>query len=160
MIKILFVCHGNICRSPAAEFIMKDLVQKQGRAAEFEIASAAVSSEEIWNGVGGPVYPPMREELRRLGIGTKGNELGVAEKQAEKLTREMYFEYDLLIGMDRQNMVRMKKICGNDPEGKMSLLMDHTETPGDVEDPWYTRDFAGVCRQITRGCEALLKEIG
>ena len=159
MTKILFVCYGNICRSPAAEFVMKDLVCKAGREKEFQIASAAVSSEEIWNGIGSPVYSQMKAELLANGIGTPENELGVSRKQARQMTREDYFAYDYLVGMDRGNLRDMRRICGGDPDGKMSLLLDHTTSPGEVADPWYTRDFRQALKQIRSGCEGLLQEL-
>ncbi len=151
MIRILFVCWGNICRSPMAEFVMKDLVQKAGLADRFQIASAATSDEEVWRGYGSPVYPPARKELERHGLSCEG-------KRARQMTRADYDAYDLLIGMEGINLRYMKQICGGDPQGKMSLLLDHTGHPGDIDDPWYTRDFAGVYRQISEGCRALLEE--
>ena len=157
--RILFVCHGNICRSPMAEFIMKDILAQRGIADRFEVASAATSSEEIWGGVGNPVYPPARKELAAHGIGVPGNELGVAEKQARKLVKEDYDRWDLLIGMERWNLRNMLRICEGDPKGKMSLLLDHTDRPADIDDPWYTRDFRAAYRQIRKGCLALLEEL-
>ncbi|MBR6557058.1 MAG: low molecular weight phosphotyrosine protein phosphatase [Clostridia bacterium] len=148
MIKILFVCHGNICRSPMAEFIMKDLVDKAGRAAEFSIASAATSTEELGN----PVYPAARRELARHGIGCEG-------KRARQMTRADYESYDLLIGMDYANRTNMLRICGGDPAGKISLLLDHTDRPGEVSDPWYSGDFSAAWSDILRGCTALLSKL-
>ena len=148
MIKILFVCHGNICRSPMAEFVMKDLVQKQGVAAMFQIESAATSDEEIGN----PVYPPVRELLGKRGISCKG-------KVARQLCRSDYNRYDYFIGMDSANRRNMLRLFENDPEGKVSLLLDHTSRPGDVADPWYTRDFLATERDVQEGCEALLKKL-
>ena len=148
MNKILFVCWGNICRSPMAEFVMKDLVEKAGMSASIEIASAATSSEEIGN----PVYPPARKELGRHGISCAG-------KRARKMTRADYEKYDMLIGMEQLNLRYMLQICGGDPVGKMSLLMDHSDRPGEIDDPWYTGDFSGVYRQIKAGCAGLLQEI-
>ena len=130
MIKVLFCCHGNICRSPMAEFVMKDLVKKAGMADRFEIASAATSTEEIGN----PVYPPARRKLAEHGIGCAG-------KTARQLRRDDYHTYDYLVGMDHANLRNMHRICGGDPAGKISLLMEHTARPGDVADPWYTGDF-------------------
>ena len=148
MTKILFVCHGNICRSPMAEFVMKDLVQKAGRADEFAIASAATSTEEIGN----PVYPPARRKLAEHGISCAG-------KTARQLRREDYGRWDLIVGMDRANLRNMERICGGDPEHKLCLLMDFTDRPGEVADPWYTGDFEATWRDVSRGCAALLERI-
>ena len=152
MVKILFVCHGNICRSPMAEFIFKDLVRKSGRAEEFEVASCATSREEIWNGVGNPVYPPAREELAKHGIGCAG-------KRAVQLTKADYNHYDLLIGMDENNIRNMMRILGTDPEGKVRKLMDYTGRGGDVADPWYSDRFDIAYRDIEEGCKALLEHL-
>ena len=152
MVKILFVCHGNICRSPMAEFIFKDLVQKCGRAEEFEVASCATSREEIWNGVGNPVYPPAREELAKHGIGCAG-------KRAVQLAKADYNHYDLLIGMDENNIRNMMRILGADPEGKVRKLMDYTGRGGDVADPWYSDRFDIAYRDIEEGCKALLEHL-
>lgn len=152
MIKILFICHGNICRSPMAEFIFKDLVRKCGRAEEFEVASCATSREEIWNGVGNPVYPPAREELAKHGIGCAG-------KRAVQLTKADYNHYDLLIGMDENNIRNMMRILGADPEGKVRKLMDYTGRGGDVADPWYSDRFDIAYRDIEEGCKALLEHL-
>ena len=157
MIKLLFVCHGNICRSPMAEFYMKDLVRKNGLESRFLIESAATSDEECWNGHGNPVYPPAREELKKHGIGTPDNELGVSGKRARQMTRADYERYDLLIGMDGENRRNMLRICGGDPDGKISLLLDYTERPGSVADPWYTGDFISTWRDVRDGCDALLE---
>ena len=148
MKKILFICHGNICRSPMAEFVMKDLVQKAGLASQFHIESAATSREEIGN----PVYPPTRRKLAEHGISCKGH-------AARQLTNRDYDEYDLLIGMDQANLRDMYRICGGDYAGKMSLLMDHTARPGNVADPWYTEDFAATWRDVLEGCQGLLREL-
>ena len=145
MKKILFVCHGNICRSPMAEFVMKQLVSEAGRADEFEIASAATSTEEIGN----PVYPPARRKLAEHGISCAG-------KTARQLTRRDYDHYDLLIGMDRYNIRNMERMCGGDPDNKIHLLLDYTHRPGDVADPWYTDDFDATWRDCLEGCTALL----
>ena len=148
MIKVLFVCHGNICRSPMAEFVMKDLVKKAGRASQFHIESAATSREELGN----PVYPPARRKLAEHGINCSGH-------AARQLTSRDYDEYDLLIGMDSANLRDMHRICGGDYAGKMSLLMDHTARPGNVADPWYTGDFEATWRDVLEGCQGLLKEL-
>lgn len=148
MTKILFVCHGNICRSPMAEFIMKDLVRKAGLADRFHIGSAATSREELGN----PVYPPARRKLAEHGIACAGH-------AARQLTAQDYENYDLLIGMDRENLRNMRRICGGDPDGKLSLLLDHTGRSGDVADPWYTGDFEATWQDVLAGCQALLAEI-
>ena len=148
MIKILFICHGNICRSPMAEFVMKDLVEKAGLEKEIFVASAATSTEEIGN----PVYPPARRKLAEHGIGCVG-------KTARQLRREDYEEYDYLVGMDSANLRNMRRICSGDPEGKISLLLDHTNRPADVADPWYTGDFEETWQDVLAGCTALLKKI-
>jgi protein-tyrosine phosphatase len=148
MVKILFVCHGNICRSPMAEYIMKDLVEKAGLAEQFSIASAATSREELGN----PVYPPAREILARHGISCAGH-------AARQLTRADYQAYDLLIGMDRMNLRNMIRICGGDPEGKIRLLLDYSSRPGEVADPWYTGDFTAAWNDILLGCQGLLSAL-
>ena len=145
MFRILFICWGNICRSPMAEFVMKDLVEKRGLSDAFEIASAATSTEAIGN----PVYPPARAELARHGISCEG-------KRARQLRRDDYEKYDYIIGMENLNLSYMNRILGGDPEGKVHLLMDYTTHPEDIDDPWYTGDFKGVYKQILEGCEALL----
>lgn len=145
MTKILFVCHGNICRSPMAEFVMKDLVKQAGLESQFHIESAATSTEEIGN----PVYPPARRKLAEHGIGCAG-------KTARQLTRADYSRFDLLIGMDRANLRNMHRICGGDPDGRLHLLMDYTDHPGDVADPWYTDDFETTWRDVLAGCRGLL----
>ncbi len=148
MIKILFICHGNICRSPMAEFVMKDLVKKAGLEHRFVIESAATSTEEIGN----PVYPPARRKLAEHGIRCAG-------KTARQLRRADYEAYDLLIGMDRANLRNMECICGGDPDGKMRLLMDYTDRPGQVADPWYTGDFDATWRDVENGCRGLLRQL-
>lgn len=144
--KILFVCHGNICRSPMAEFVMKDLVNKEGRNEEFLIESAATSTEEIGN----PVYPPARRILSEHGISCKG-------KTARQITKQDYERFNLLIGMDDWNIRNMRRICGEDPEGKIHKLMDFTSRPHDVADPWYTGNFEATWKDVLEGCTALLK---
>ena len=147
MIKILFICHGNICRSPMAEFIMKDLVEKAGMSGRFEIASAATSAEELGN----PVYPPARRILAEHGLRCAG-------KTARQMTRRDYDQWDYLIGMEKYNLRNMQRITGGDPEGKMRLLLSFAGSGGDIEDPWYTGNFSKVYQQIERGCQALLEE--
>ena len=146
--KILFVCLGNICRSPMAEFVMKDLVEKAGLQNQFYIESAATSTEEIGN----EVYPPARRKLAEHGIGCKG-------KTARQMTRADYDRFDLLIGMDTWNIRNMKRICGNDPQEKIHQLMDYTDRPGDVADPWYTGDFETTWRDVLEGCKGLLASL-
>ena len=148
MVRILFVCHGNICRSPMAEFVMKDLVEKVGMGGQFFIASAATSTEEIGN----PVYPPARQELTRHGISCAGH-------AARQLTRADYGQFDLLIGMDSANIRNMNRICGGDPGGKICRLLDYTPRPGDVADPWYTGDFQATWHDVSEGCAALLDNL-
>ena len=152
MIKVLFVCHGNICRSPMAEFVMKDLAEKAGWDHQFEISSAAVSSEEIWGGRGNPVYPAARQKLLEHGIDP-------GDKRARRTVREDYDRYDYLIGMEGVNIINMKRILGGDPEGKISKMMSYTHEGGDIDDPWYTGDFPGVYRQISRGCKGFLDHL-
>ena len=147
MTKILFICHGNICRSPMAEFVMKDLVKKAGLESQFHIESAT-STEEIGN----PVYPPARRKLSEHGIDCAG-------KRARQLTNADYSQYNLLIGMDRANLRNMHRICGGDPDGKMHLLMNYTDHTGDVADPWYTDDFETTWRDVLAGCQGLLREV-
>ena len=156
MIRVLMVCWGNICRSPIAQFVLQDMVNKRGIAGEFHIESAATSTEEIGNGI----YPPAKAELARHGIGVPGNELGVSEKRARQLRHDDYDKWDYIIGMEQLNMSYMHRILGGDPEGKVKLLMDFTGLSEDIDDPWYTGDFEGVYKQIVRGCEALLTECG
>ena len=152
MIKILFVCHGNICRSPMAEFILKDMVQKQGLADQFYISSAATSTEEIWNGSGNPVYPPAKAELAKHGLSCEG-------KRAVQLKREDYEKYDYLIGMDSANIRNMNRILGGDPEGKIYKLLSFAGSDRDVADPWYTGKFDVTYKDIEIGCEAFFEYI-
>ena len=139
------MCHGNICRSPMAEFVMKKLVQETGRKEDFYIESAATSTEEIGN----EVYPPARRKLAEHNISCKG-------KTARQMTRRDYDRFDLLIGMDSWNIWNMEVICGGDPEGKIHQLLDFTQRPGDVADPWYTGDFEATWRDVLEGCQCLL----
>ena len=159
MINILFVCHGNICRSTMAEFVMKDIVNKQGLAEEFHIESGATHTDEIWNGVGSPVYPPARAKLREHGIGTSDNELGVADKRAKLTVRSDYDKYDFLIGMDSANIRNMNHIYGGDPDQKIFKMLDFTDRDGDVADPWYTGNFDATWRDVSEGCHGLFRSI-
>lgn len=148
----MFVCHGNICRSPMAEFIFKNMVKKQGLQNDFIVASSATSTEEIWNGIGNPVYPPARAELEKHGLSCEG-------KRAVQLKKSDYEKYDYFIGMDSMNIRNMKRIFGSDRDNKISRLMDYTDRGGDVSDPWYSRRFDIAFRDIYAGCEGLLKSI-
>ena len=149
MIKILFICHGNICRSPMGEFILKDLAAKAGLADRFHIESAATSTEEIGN----PVYPPARRKLAQHGIDCAG-------KTARQLTAADYGRFDLLLSMDRANIRNMTRICGGDPQGKIHLLMEYAGHPGrEVADPWYTGDFDAAWDDVLAGCQGLLRKI-
>jgi protein-tyrosine phosphatase len=148
MLKIIFVCHGNICRSPMAEFVMKDMVNRAGVSGQFELASAATSAEETGN----PVYPPAKQKMTEHGIFCGGH-------SARQLTNADYDQYDLLIGMDQANLRSMYRICGGDYADKIHLLMDYTERPGDVADPWYTDDFETTWCDIEAGCRGLLKQL-
>lgn len=148
MVKILFVCHGNICRSPMAEFVMKDIVKRENAAADFLIASAATSSEEIGN----PVHYGTRNKLKQYGISTEG-------KYAVKLTRSDYQKYDYLIGMETRNLINMKRIVGEDTDGKIFRLLDFTDSPKDIADPWYTGNFDITYDEVKMGCEALFAYI-
>ena len=145
MKKIIFVCLGNICRSPMAEFVMKDIVEKAGLGHEFEIASAATSTYEIGN----PVYPPARQKLAEHGIDCKG-------KTARQITKRDYDYYDYIVAMDQSNIRNLKNMLSNDPQGKISLLMDYTSRPADVADPWYTGDFQVTWDDVSEGCKELL----
>lgn len=149
MIKILFVCHGNICRSPMAEFILKDMVKKLGMQDQFYIASAATSTEEIWGDRGNPVYPPARKKLAEHGISCQG-------KYAVQLKREDYVKYDYLIGMDSANIRNMERICGGDPEGKIYRMLSFAGVNRDVADPWYTGNFDVTYDDIMQGLQGFL----
>lgn len=149
MIRVMFVCHGNICRSPMAEFIFKKMVAEKGMSDDFYVSSSATSTEEIWNGVGNPVYPPAKRELQKHGLSCEG-------KRAVQLKYSDYENYDCFIGMDRANIRNMNIILKNDMEGKIYKLMDFTSRKGDVADPWYTGDFALTYDDIYEGCRCLL----
>ncbi len=149
MIKVLFICHGNICRSPMAEFIFKNMVKEAGVAEHFRIASAATSSEEVWGGVGNPVYPPAREELARHGISCAG-------KRAVQIRKKDYQEYDYILGMEYRNIRNIERIIGSDPENKVHMLLEYSENPRDIADPWYTGNFKQTYNDISEGCEGFL----
>ena len=152
MKRIMFVCHGNICRSPMAEFIFKDMIRRMGIADDFIVASCATSTEEIWNGTGNPVYPPAKAELEKHGISCEG-------KFAVQLKRSDYEKYDLFIGMDNMNIRNMQRILGDDPDGKIHKLMEYTDRGGDVADPWSSGRFDVAWRDIYDGCECLLASL-
>ena len=145
---ILFVCHGNICRRPMAEFVMKRLVSEAGMEHLFYIESAATSTEEIGN----EVYPPAKRKLAEHGISAKG-------KTARQMTRQDYNRFDWLIGMDQWNIRNMLRICGDDPERKIHMLMDFTSRPGEVADPWYTGNFEATWQDVLLGCKGLMEHI-
>ncbi len=142
--RIMFICHGNICRSPMAEFIMKELVRQAGLEDSFEIASSATSREEI----GSDIYPPAQRELKHHGT-------PFTSRAARQFTTQEYEKWDLLICMDRNNLRNLSRIT-TDPAGKVRLLMDYTDRPGDVADPWYTGDFHVTWQDIHDGCTGLL----
>lgn len=148
MTKILFVCLGNICRSPMAEFVFRDMVQKQGLGDRFSVASAATSTEELGN----PVHPGTQRRLAREGISTRG-------KTAVQLTRWDYQRYDYLIGMEQRNLSGMLRILGSDPAGKVHRLLDFTDRPRDIADPWYTGDFDRTYDDVVEGCRGLLAHL-
>ena len=148
MIKILFVCHGNICRSPMAEFFMKKLVKEEGLEKEYLIESAATSTEELGN----PVHYGTKQVLRKYNI-------DCSQKRAVQINKSDYAKYDHIIGMDSWNIRNMKRIFGEDKQSKISLLLDYTNTPGDVADPWYTGNFDATERDVMAGCKGLLERL-
>lgn len=148
MIKVLFICHGNICRSPMGEFILKKMVIEKGLADKFEIASAATSTEEIGN----PVYPPAKRKLKEHGIDCSG-------KYAVQLKRIDYDRYDYFLCMDNRNIQNTLRIFGSDLEGKVSLLLSYCGERREVADPWYTDDFDTTYNDIWRGCSAFLEKL-
>ena len=147
-IKILFVCHGNICRSPMAEFVLKKKVEELGIADRFYIASAATSTEEIWNGVGNPVYPPAKAELAKHGISCEG-------KRAIQLKKSDYDDYDYLIGMDEMNIRNIERMTGH-KKGKIALLLSYAGRNDSIADPWYTNRFDKTYKDIVEGCDGFL----
>ena len=151
MTKILFICHGNICRSPMAEFIFVDLIRKAGVADRFSVASCATSTEEIIGGIGNPVYPPAKRELQRHGISCDG-------KRAVQLKKSDYAAYDLLVCMDDNNVRNALRLLGGDPDGKLKKLMSFAGRDGNVADPWYSGDFETAYCDIETGCKALLAQ--
>ncbi len=148
MIKIMFVCHGNICRSPMAEFVLKDMVKKQSMDDRFIIASSATSTEEIGN----PVHRGTKKKLAEYGISIDG-------KYAVQLTKSDYDKYDFTIAMDSFNIKNIMRIIGQDTDKKVSRLLDFTENPRDIADPWYTGNFDDTYNDVKEGCEALLGHI-
>ncbi len=152
MISILFVCHGNICRSPMAEFVFKDMLVKRGISDRFFVASAATSTEEIWNGVGNPVYPPAKAELARHGISCEG-------KRAVLFKKSDYEKYDYLIGMDDANIRNMMRTAGGDPEHKIHKLLEYAGSNRAIADPWYTGNFDVTYADVVEGCTALLEQL-
>ena len=145
MKKIMFVCHGNICRSPMAEFVMKKMVADRGLENQFVICSSATSTEEIGN----DIHPGTRRALDKNGV-------PYSRREAVQLDRRDYEKYDLFIGMDSANVRNMHRIFGSDPNGKIKKLLDYTNRPGDVADPWYTGDFSATWRDVNEGCVGLL----
>ncbi|MDO4482032.1 MAG: low molecular weight protein-tyrosine-phosphatase [Bacillota bacterium] len=150
VLKILFICHGNICRSPMAEFVFKDIVKREGLEDRFHIESAATHTDQIWDGVGDPVYPPARKELARHGIGCEG-------KRARLLNKNDYEKFDYLIGMDEANIKNILRITGRKSSNKVSLLLKYAGENRNISDPWYTGDFEATWDDVKKGCEALFE---
>lgn len=156
MIKVLFICHGNICRSPMSEFILKDMVEKRGIKDKFDIASAATSTEEIWNGKGNSIYPPAQTELKKHGIG-KTAYTNFSSKRARQVTKQDYNYYDYLLCADSSNIRNTIRITGPDTDNKIKLLLDYTDRKGSsIADPWYSGNFVDTYRDVVEGCEGFL----
>lgn len=149
--KILFICHGNICRSPMAEFMMKELVEESGLTDKIYVASAATSTETIYNGCGEPVYPPAQKILAKHGIDCKN-------KRSQQVKKSDYQNYDFLVTMDSYNVRNTLRIIGEDPENKVFRLLDLTPKPRDIADPWYTGDFQQTWDDIEEGLPFLLEK--
>ena len=152
MVKIMFVCHGNICRSPMAEFIFKKLLREKGVEEQFVVSSCATSTEEIWNGVGNPVYPPAKRELAKHNISCEG-------KRAVQLKKSDYAAFDYLVAMDTNNVRNIMRVIGSDKDDKVRKLMSYTNRGGDVADPWYSGDFETCYNDIYEGCRGLLEKL-
>lgn len=150
MHKVMFVCHGNICRSPMAEFVLKDMVRKRGIADEFHIESAATSTEEIGNS---PHYGTV-DKLASVGIAVDGR------KVARQLTAADYDAFDVFVGMDSANVKNMRRILGGDPDGKVHKMLEFAGVDRDVADPWYTGDFDTTYEDVCDGCTGLLRYLG
>ena len=158
MIKVLFICHGNICRSPMSEFVLKDMVEKRGIKDQFEIASAATSTEEIWGDQGNPIYPPAQRELKKHGIGNTPY-TNFRNKRARQVTKSDYYHYDYLLCADSNNIRNTLRLVGKDPDKKIQLLLDYTDRPRSIADPWYTDNFELTYSDIVEGCTAFLERI-
>ena len=158
MIKVLFICHGNICRSPMAEYIMKDILEKRGLQDRYEVASAATSTEEIWRGMGNPIYPPAQAELRKHGIGQTAY-TDFQGKRARQVTRSDYEYYDYILCAETVNVKNVLRITGPDTEGKVRRLLEDSACPRDIADPWYTGDFGATYRDIVEGVENFLQSM-
>ena len=154
MIKIAFVCHGNICRSPMAEFIFKNMIDIRGLASNYHIVSRATSDEEIWRGIGNPIHEGTLQIFQKYNIPYDKT------KKAIQLVKNDYDKYDLFIGMDFANVRNMNRIFGSDPQNKIKLLLDYTGNHREVADPWYTGDFEKTYRDILAGCEGILSTQG
>ena len=148
MVKILFVCHGNICRSTMAQYVMEDLARRAGLEGDILTDSAGTSTDEIGN----PIHPGTRRKLDEMGV-------RYGDHRARQLTARDYRDFDYLVGMDGANLREMRRMLGGDPQGKMSLLLDHTDRPGSIADPWYTGDFDTTWRDVLEGCQGLLERL-